>query len=119
VLHFSGLPSKGELRSVPIKYLAAFAGRCALRVRPLFAIDDQRTRHYKHKFPFEMIIDRAIQSASYFAGGKTFVPVDHVPNSTMKATYVYKPGKDCSRNAAARAVFTASSAFTRSHVFQG
>jgi len=56
-----------EVKKLPIKYQVAFAARCARRGRPLFRASDEIAPDD------EALVEKAIQSAEYFAADRPFL----------------------------------------------
>jgi len=70
----ANLPRVDELNLLPIRSQVAFAARCARRVRYLFKLEGQGDP------AAESQVERAVQSAEYFAAGRSLLDVENFVN---------------------------------------
>src|SRR5271157_2893256 len=68
------LPRVAELNSLPLRSQVAFAARCAARVRHLFNLEGQSDPAAESR------VERAVQSAEYFAAGRSLLDVENFVN---------------------------------------
>ncbi len=101
----AALPRVDELNALPIRSQVAFAARCARRVRHLFKLEGADDPHAQFQ------VERAIESAEYFAADRTFAEIgDAVNEISRMARRLAERGGDYRKNAAARAAFSAAHA---------
>jgi hypothetical protein len=99
----AGLPSDEELGLLSLRALAAYAARCARRVRPLFRLRGpaEPWRDFK--------IDRAIDLAELHAAGRMPLEVGDAANDAADvARSVSAPDVDYFQNPSARAALAAA-----------
>jgi|SRR5271157_975170 len=92
----AALPHVDELNALPLRSQVAFAARCARRIRHLFKLEGQGDPDA------EFQVDRAIQSAEYFAAGRSFVEIDDVVNKVSRVARRLAERGDYGKNSAAR-----------------
>ena len=96
------LPRVDELNSLPLRFQVAFAARCARRVRYLFKLESQSDPDA------ELQVEGAILSAECFATGRNFLEVENVVNEVSSMMRLLAGQGDYTKNAAARAGFSAA-----------
>ena len=91
-----------EVDKLPIRYQVAFAARCVRRARPLFRAGDEITPDD------EALVEKAIQSAEYFAADRPFLDLDDIAGEVSGvADRLARRRGDYRKNVAARVAFSA------------
>lgn len=103
------LPRVDELIALPIRSQVAFAARCAQRVHHLFKLDGPGDRNA------ELLVERAVQSAEYFATGRISLEVANADNEVLDMVRSLANRGEYGKNAAPRAGFSACYAAQAAH----
>ena len=102
--------SVDELDTLPLLSQVAFAARCARRVRHLFKLEGQGVPDA------EFQVERAIQSAEYYAAGRPFLALENVLNEVSSMAHRLAGRGGYGKNSAARAGFSATYAAQAAHL---